>query len=87
MKIPKTTRNNPYIEFKINRNGKVKLSATSNWWGGKRAGFISSDGYEGNTCLPKDLTDYIDSFKSRKIKNIEKEILSLQTQLENYKNI
>lgn len=82
MKIPNTTDEKPYIEFRIDKKGKIKLSATSSWWGGKSAGFISSDGTEGNTCEPKHLKSYIKAFKERKIKNIEKEILTLKKQLE-----
>ena len=82
MKIPNTTDEKPYIEFRIDKKGKINLSATSDWWGGKNAGFSSSDGTEGNTCEPKNLKSYIKAFKERKIKNIEKEILALQKQLE-----
>lgn len=81
MNIPKTTKEKPYIEFRIDEKGKIKLSASSNWWGGKNGGFFSSNG-EGNTCEPNDLKEYIKAFKEKKIKNIEKEILALQKQLE-----
>ena len=87
MKIPKTTEDKPYIEFRINKNGKIKLSATSNWWGGKNSEFHSYDGSEGNSCEPKHLEAYIETFKKRKIKNIEKEILLLQKELEKIKKI
>jgi hypothetical protein len=86
MKIPNTTEDKPYIEFRIDKKGKIKLYTTSDWWGGKNSGFISSDGTEGNTCEPKDLKAYIEAFKKRKIKNIEKEILLLQKQLEEVKS-
>jgi len=82
MKIPKTTKAFPYIEFRINQKGKVKLSTSSLWWGGINSGFITSDGIEGNTCEPKDLDKYIKAFKKKKIKEVEKEIISLQKQLE-----
>jgi hypothetical protein len=32
MKIPNTTDEKPYIEFKIDKKGKIKLSATSSLW-------------------------------------------------------
>ena len=82
MKIPNTPEEKPYIEFRIDKKGKIKLSATSTWWGGKNVGFYSSNGTEGNTCEPKHLKAYIKVFKERKIKRIEKEILTLQKQLE-----
>lgn len=81
MKIPKVTKNKPYIEFRINKKGKLKLSITNIWWGGKDSGFFSSDGTEGNTCKPTNLKVYIEAFKNRKIKNIQKEIQILQNQL------
>jgi hypothetical protein len=85
-KIPKTTPENPYIKFEFNRQGKIKLSAVeSGSRGGKRGGFISSKRTEGNTCLPKDLESYIEAFKKRKVKKIEKEIKALQNQLERVK--
>jgi hypothetical protein len=86
MKIPKTTIDKPYIEFRIDKKGKIKLSASSIWWGGKNASFSSSDGTEGNTCEPKNLKSYIKAFKERKIKTIEKEILILQNNLRNLKD-
>ena len=87
MKIPKTTAELPYIEFRINKNGKIKLSATSEWWGGKSGGFLSSNGSEGNTCKPKDLDLYLKCFKSRKIKRLEKQIVSLQKELNTIINL
>lgn len=85
MKIPKTTPDKPYIEFRINKKGKIKLSASPSWWGGKNSGFISSGGEEGNTCEPKHLKAYIKAFKERKIKDIEKQITVLQNKLETIK--
>ncbi len=81
MKIPKTTKDKPFIEFRIDKKGKIKLSSTSSWWGGKNHSFYSSDGAEGNSCLPQYLKTYIYAFKKRKIKNVEKEIMLLQEQL------
>ena len=85
MNIPVTTKDKPYIEFKIDKKGKVTLSATSNWWGGIKAGFICSSGNEGNTCKPEDLKSYIEAFKKRKIMLLEKEINSLETKLKRIK--
>ena len=85
MRIPKTTKENPYIEFRFDKKGKITLSITSDWWGGKNAGFISSDGYEGNTCPPNKLDSYIEAFKKRKIRDIEKQIKVLQNKLKKYK--
>jgi hypothetical protein len=31
MKIPKTTVENPYIEFRFDKKGKLHLKATSTW--------------------------------------------------------
>lgn len=80
--MPKTTPGLPYIEFRINNRGRIKLSVTSSWYGGITAGFSCSNGDEGNTCKPKDLDKYINAFKKRKIKSIEKRIKALQKQLE-----
>lgn len=81
MKIPTVTAEKPYIEFRIDKNGKLTLSATSDWWGGKKAGFISSDGSEGNTCEPAKLQEYIESYYTRKIKDAEKQIASHQKKI------
>ena len=84
--IPKTTKEKPYIEFRFDKGGKLSYSITSDWWGGKRYGFTSSNGNEGNTCLPKDLDSYIKAFKLRKIKDVEKDIVKLQSKLERLKS-
>lgn len=86
MNIPNTTSEKPYIEFRIDKDGNIKLSASPSWWGGKNSGFVSSDGTEGNTCKPEDLNAYVKAFKERKIKNIEKEILTLQKRLKKFKS-
>jgi hypothetical protein len=49
MEIPKTTPENPYIEFRFDKKGNIHLKASSNWWGGKKFGFIATGGSEGNT--------------------------------------
>lgn len=82
MKIPKITKDKPYIKFAFDKKGNLKLSTDSSWFGGKQSGFICSDGTEGNTCEPKDLNAYIKAFQKRKIKNIEQKIISLKKQLE-----
>ena len=79
IKVPKTTVEKPYIEFRFNEKGRlIKLLATDSWWGGIDSGFHSSANYEGNTCLPKNLKKYIEVFKLRKIKSLEKQIITLQ---------
>jgi hypothetical protein len=86
MKLPKTTEKMPYIEFRINKNGKlIKLLATDSWWGGINGGFHSSKGYRGNTCNPKDLDKYIKAYKLKRIKEIEKEIELLKVRLSDFK--
>jgi len=85
MKIPKVTDDEPYIEFRYSKTGNLKLTKTSNWYGGKNSTFSCSNGSEGNTCLPKDLDAHIKAFNNRKVRNIEKEIKSLQKQLEKAK--
>jgi hypothetical protein len=87
MKIPKTSSDEPYIEFRFNKNGKIKLSATSIWWGGKNSGFISSDGTQGNTCKPKDLDSYLKVYKEKRIKSLEKEVANLQKQIDKLKSV
>lgn len=78
MNIPTTTDDRPYIEFRINKYGQIKLSASESYWGGKRGGFTSSDGTEGNTCLPKDLDSYLKAFKERKIARLNKKIRDIE---------
>ena len=86
MKIPKTTEEMPYIEFRLNRKGKlIKLVATDSWWGGINGGFYSTRGYQGNTCKPKDLDKYIKAYKNKKVKEVEKEIEALKNKLNNLK--
>jgi hypothetical protein len=85
MKIPKTTESKPFIQFEIDKKGKMKLSTTGVWWGGKNGGFRCTDGSAGNTCKPKDLKKYILAFKQKQLKRIEKEISSLQKKLEQMK--
>ena len=82
MKIPKVTEEEPYIEFRYDKNGKLKLSKTSNWWGGKKAGFYCTDGSEGNTCLPKELKSHMKYFNEKKVNDIEKEMKNLQKKLD-----
>ena len=87
MKLPKTTEELPYIEFRFNKKGKlIKLLATNSWWGGINGGFSSSE-YEGNTCKPKDLDRYIKAYKLKKAKEIEKEIDTLKNKLNNIKSV
>ena len=85
MEIPKTTPSEPYIEFRFDHHGKLTLNTTSSWYGGKRHSFICSDGSSGNTCLPKDLKAYIKAFHEINIKDLEKEIKTLQKKLEKLK--
>lgn len=82
MEIPVTTKKEPFIEFRYDKNGKLKLRKTSDWWGGKKGGFIGSDGEEGNTCPPDELYNYIIAFNERKKKEIEQEIKHLQKKLD-----
>ncbi len=84
MKIPETTKDAPYIEFRFDKNGEMSLSATNSWWGGIKAGFFCSDGTEGNTCYPKDLQKSIDYYKKRKLSDIDKQIKELQAKKEKY---
>lgn len=81
MKLPKVTEDEPYIEFRYTKKGVLKLSKTSSWWGGKNSGFSCSDGSEGNSCEPKNLDAYIKAFNNKKVKEIEKQIISLQKKL------
>lgn len=88
MKIPNTTTEKPYIEFRFDKSGKLSLSITDAWWSGKNGGFTSYEGdeeYSGNSCKPKDLDSYIKAYKQRKVKLIEKEISNLQKQLQKLK--
>lgn len=82
MKIPKTTGSEPYIEFRVDKKGKLKLSKSSLWWGGINGSFWGSDGSQGNSCKPKDLKRYLEAFKKNKIKKLEKEVLMAQKRLE-----
>lgn len=82
MKIPKVTEDEPYIEFRYTKEGVLKLSKTSSWWGGKKEGFCCSDGSEGNTCLPKDLKSHMKYFNEKKVKDIENGIKKIQKRLD-----
>lgn len=85
IKVPKTTKEKPYIEFKI-INGNIELRPTSSWFGGEDSGFCCSDGSEGNSCKPKELKQYINVFKECKINSINEEIMILQKKLEAVKS-
>ena len=82
MKIPKTTKEKPYIEFRFSEKGKLSLTITNAWYGGINSGFYSSKGYSGNTCLPKYLDKYIERYKTRQIKEIDSEIKELNKKKE-----
>ena len=82
MKIPKTTKEEPYIEFRFSKEGKLSFKISNNYWSGINGGFISSDGSGGNTCLPKDLEKYIERYKKNKVKEIDEEIKNLQKKKE-----
>lgn len=86
MEIPKTTTAKPYIEFRFDKKGNIKLSTTSSWWGGINGGFCGSGEVRGNTCLPKDLNRYILAFKKGEIKDVEKQIEALKKRLQNLKS-
>ena len=80
MIIPQTTKEQPYIEFIIDKLGNIKLSITSSWWGGIGHHFKSKDGI-GNTCLPKDLDRYVKACKNAKIKELKDNIRNLRLEL------
>ena len=83
MEVPEITDEKPYIEFRFDKKGEIKLSTTNCWWGGINGGFHSSNGYAGNTCKPKDLDRYVKAYKLRKRDFIKKEIEELINQLKN----
>lgn len=85
MKIPRTTPTKPYIEFKIYRNGRIKLKATNSWWGGIDAVFASNDGSFGNSCPPNDLKEYLAAFYKRRESDYEKEIALLIKEVKSLK--
>jgi len=86
LRIPETTEEQPYIEFRFNKKGKlISLNPCGAWWGGITHGFVSTDGTEGNVCLPKDLEKFIKAYKARKVNQIQKEINSLTDSLKNWK--
>lgn len=84
-KLPKTTLEEPYIQFVFDKKGNLKLSKTASWWGGKNSYFVTSTGSKGNTCEPKHLESYIKAFQKRQIHFIEKQIAQLQKELEKWK--
>jgi hypothetical protein len=86
MLLPITSKEKPYIEFRINKEGEISLSVTASWWGGKKGGFLCNDRTEGNTCEPKHLKSYIKAFKIKKIKDVKKQISELQKQLKTFKS-
>lgn len=78
-KIPKPTKDQPYIEFSFSKKGHLSLSLTNSWWGGINGGFVSSDGSSGNSCKHEvSLPRYIERFKKNKFKKIDKELERLQ---------
>lgn len=87
MKIPNTSKDKPYIEFRICGNGNIKLSASSSWWGGKNSGFVSSDGTCGNSCEPKNLNVYVKAFKNKEIKKMKDEIFELQKKIKVFESV
>ena len=90
MKIPQTTKEEPYIEFLFDIYGNLTLSTTSHWWGGSKINLISiKDGVEskGNSCKPKDLKKYIIAYKRERIKEVKEEIAILQEKLKQLKSI
>lgn len=78
----KTTKEQPYIEFRFSEDGKLTYKLTSHYWGGINSGFTSTDGSRGNSCKPEDLNKYIERFKRNEIKRIEREIEALQKKKE-----
>ena len=78
MKIPKTTKAKPYIEFIFDKTGELFLKASSDWWGGINHCFSGPNEIEGNTCPPEHLDKYIKAFKQKKIKQVNKEIANLE---------
>lgn len=83
--IPIVTDDEPYIEFRYDKDSKLTLSKSSKWWGGMYGGFSGSDGQSGNTCLPIDLIKYIKAFNTIEVDSIEDEIKSLTLKLEDAK--
>lgn len=82
IRIPKTTKEKPYIEFTFAPTGKLKLCITSSWWGGKNGGFIRNSDIVGNSCLPEALPFHLKAFKKRQIAKAEKEIARLMKRIE-----
>lgn len=82
MKIPKTTKEYPYIEFRINESGTISFEITSSCWGGIDSSFSSSNGDIGNACLPEDLKEYIFVLYNKSIEKIDKDINKLKEQKE-----
>lgn len=83
IRIPKTTKEKPYIEFTFAPNGKLKLCITSSGgWGGSKGGFITNGDTVGNSCLPEELPLYLKAFKKRQIAKAEKEIARLMKRIE-----
>lgn len=77
MKLPKTTKEEPYIEFRFSKEGKLSFTISNNYWNGINGGFRSSDGSGGNFCLPKNLEKYIARYNLNQIKKIDDEIKNL----------
>ena len=92
MKIPQTTKENPYIQFLFDTKGNITLSATSKWWGGIDATVVFSNNDTekikiGNSCKPEDLERFIIVFKKNQIEEVKEEIVILQEKLKQLKSI
>jgi len=86
MKIPKTTKDKPYIEFIITDKNKIKLFTTSYFWGGKNKFFYCPEGI-GNSCLPKQLPLFFEVLKKRETKNVSKQIEKLKKRIKEIKKL
>ena len=90
MKIPQTTTEKPYIEFRFDIEGNFSFHASSCFWGGIDKTVIQlKNGKEiiGNSCKPEDLKEYLIAFKKNQIIEVEEEITILQKKLKHIKSI
>lgn len=86
MKKIELTEELPYIEFRFDKNGKMKLTPhPKSTWGGINSGFICNDGSHGNVCNKPELLDkYISTYLNRHIVEIDKDIKKLEKTKQKY---
>lgn len=83
-KIPKTSKECPYIEFRYSKRGVLRFRATAHWYGGKYGSYVYLNGDRGNAAPPDELGEYMRVFRDSRIREIRKRIKDMERELEWY---